>query len=49
MSGQPEFGCGVSGCLLILIILFLIGTFIANKLGMDVSENFRNFMDIIGR
>ncbi len=46
MGDDTNWGCGPAGCLVILIILFLVGAFIANKQGMDVSEMFRNFMDI---
>jgi hypothetical protein len=49
MSEQRDFGCGGGGCILIMLILFLIGCFFANRQGMDVSEIFRNFMDNIGR
>jgi len=35
--------------MLIMIIIFLVLAFFANKSGMDISEIFRNFMDNRGR
>ncbi len=48
MSDTP-WGRNAAGCLVIIIILFLVGLFFANRLGMDVSEIFRKFVDILGR
>ncbi len=48
MAEHP-WGRNAAGCFVLLVIIFLIGIFIANRLGMDVSEIFRKFMDIIGR
>ena len=50
MGGDnTNWGCGPAGFMVLMIIAFLIMIFIANKQGMDTSEIFRKFMDIIGR
>lgn len=46
---NTNWGCGPAGCMVLMIIAFLVMYFIAKQQGMDVSEIFRKFMDNLGR